>query len=86
MPVTFSLGGLEVTTDVQPGQNLWEAAKEAGADITLGCSQGSCGVCEVSGLVSRPRDLHAATHHRSDWQCVPAASPLPEGSSASMHP
>jgi hypothetical protein len=49
VPITFSLGGLEVTLDAQPGQNLWEAAKEAGADITLGCSQGSCGVCEARG-------------------------------------
>ncbi|PRW20476.1 (2Fe-2S)-binding [Chlorella sorokiniana] len=47
VPVTFSIGGSEVTVDAQPGQNIWEVAKDAGVDITLGCSQGSCGVCEV---------------------------------------
>ncbi|KAL4854814.1 hypothetical protein ACK3TF_004511 [Chlorella vulgaris] len=48
VPITFSCGGGdEVTVDALPGQNLWEVAKEAGADITLGCSQGSCGICEV---------------------------------------
>lgn len=47
VPVTFLVGGDDITVQAQPGQNIWELANEAGAYITLGCSQGSCGVCEV---------------------------------------
>ncbi|KAL4424714.1 hypothetical protein ABPG77_000057 [Micractinium sp. CCAP 211/92] len=47
VPVTFLVGGDEITVQAQPGQNIWELSNEAGAYITLGCSQGSCGVCEV---------------------------------------
>lgn len=47
VPVTFMMGGDEITVEAQPGQNLWEVANAAGAHITLGCSQGSCGICEI---------------------------------------
>ena len=42
--VCFSDGNSVVA---QPGQNLYDVACDAGTELTLGCSSGSCGVCEM---------------------------------------
>lgn len=58
-----------------------QVAKDAGADITLGCSQGSCGVCEVRAGLKREEGLVArhccvAGAQGARLPSPPAARPL----------
>lgn len=67
VPITFVLGGDEITVDAQPGQNLWDVASAAGADITLGCR------CSCVEGGERPR-----LEPPCKWLLPSCSSPPPE--------
>lgn len=71
--VSFILDDLEV--DVPSGTRLIEVVEAAGADVTFGCRNGTCGTCRVrivEGMdhLSKPtpeeRDFLAALQAKSD--------------------
>lgn len=46
--VTIYFKTQDVTTTARPGDNLADVAIAAGVDVSLGCNQGNCGVCELN--------------------------------------
>jgi vanillate O-demethylase ferredoxin subunit len=45
--------------DVPPGKTILEALLDAGIDVQYGCTQGVCGICEVSVLDGVPEHRDA---------------------------
>lgn len=62
--VTFALDDLEV--EVPPGTSLMEVVDAAGADVTFGCRNGTCGTCRVR-IVEGIENLSKPTPEERDF-------------------